>query len=110
MFRRDSMSVPEALKVLEMPIGSKIEDIKKNYYKLAMKYHPDKNIGDKKAEKKMKLINVAYEVCRNYVNNKNKQPQKFQSTKTGWVVYTCPSASVSFDVIFRVGEVKITFM
>ena len=37
-------------------------DIKKAYHKLAMKYHPDKNPGDKVAEEKFKEANEAYEV------------------------------------------------
>jgi len=38
------------------------EEIKRAYRKLAQKYHPDKNPGDKKAEEKFKEINEAYEV------------------------------------------------
>lgn len=38
------------------------QEIKKAYRKLAMKYHPDKNQGDKDAEEKFKEINEAYEV------------------------------------------------
>ncbi len=38
------------------------EEIKKAYRRLAMKYHPDKNPGDKEAEEKFKLINEAYQV------------------------------------------------
>jgi molecular chaperone DnaJ len=38
------------------------EEIKKAYRKLAMKYHPDRNPGDKEAEEKFKLINEAYQV------------------------------------------------
>lgn len=35
-------------------------DIKKSYRKLALKYHPDKNPGDKKAEEKFKEVSEAY--------------------------------------------------
>ena len=38
------------------------EDIKRAYRKLAKKYHPDKNPGDKQAEEKFKEINEANEV------------------------------------------------
>jgi len=38
------------------------EDIKKAYRKMAMKYHPDRNPGDKQAEERFKEINEAYEV------------------------------------------------
>ncbi len=36
--------------------------IKKAYRKQALKYHPDRNQGDKKAEEKFKIVNEAYQV------------------------------------------------
>lgn len=38
------------------------DEIKNSFRKLAMKYHPDKTKGDKKAEEKFKEVNEAYEV------------------------------------------------
>ena len=38
------------------------DQIKSAYRKLARKYHPDVNPGDKSAEEKFKEINEAYEV------------------------------------------------
>jgi molecular chaperone DnaJ len=39
-----------------------IEEIKKSYRKLAVKYHPDKNPGDKTAEEQFKELGEAYEI------------------------------------------------
>ncbi|MGQ9920472.1 MAG: molecular chaperone DnaJ [Desulfobacca sp.] len=40
------------------------EEIKKAYRRLALKYHPDRNPGDKKAEEHFKVAAEAYEVLR----------------------------------------------
>src|SRR5512137_2141474 len=40
------------------------DDIKKAYRKMAMKYHPDKNPGDKTAEEKFREATEAYEVLK----------------------------------------------
>ena len=48
--------------VLGLQRGASEDEIKKAYRKLAKKYHPDLNPGDKTAEEKMKEVNAAYEI------------------------------------------------
>ena len=48
--------------VLGVKKDSSTQDIKKAYRKLAMKYHPDRNKGDKEAEEKFKKLSEAYAV------------------------------------------------
>ena len=48
--------------VLGVSKSASDDEIKKAYRKLAVKYHPDKNPGDKEAEAKFKEINEAHDV------------------------------------------------
>lgn len=48
--------------VLGVAKGTSAEELKKAYRKLAVKYHPDKNPGDKTAEEKFKELGEAYDV------------------------------------------------
>ncbi len=48
--------------VLGVPKTASADEIKKAYRKLALKYHPDQNPGNKVAEDKFKEINAAYSV------------------------------------------------
>jgi curved DNA-binding protein len=51
--------------ILGLDKNSTADDIKKAYRRLARKYHPDMNPGDKTAEAKFKEVTEAYEVLSN---------------------------------------------
>ena len=59
------MSKRDYYDVLGVSKSASASEIKKAYRKLAIKYHPDKNPGDKKAEEKFKEAAEAYEVLSN---------------------------------------------
>ena len=56
------MSKRDYYEVLGVTKVATTEEIKKAYRKQALKYHPDKNPGDKSAEDKFKEAAEAYEV------------------------------------------------
>ncbi len=58
----DAAAKRDYYEVLGLPKGASETDVKKAFRKLARKYHPDVNPGDKTAEQKFKEINEAYEV------------------------------------------------
>ena len=55
------MSKRDFYEVLGVSRGASDKEIKKAYRKLAVKFHPDKNSGDKTAEENFKEIGEAYE-------------------------------------------------
>jgi len=102
------------------------DEIKKAYRKLAKKYHPDANPGDKKAEEKFKEINEAYEVLGdeekrkkydrfgnefNFANGFDFDPSQF-GFNTGNVRYEYRSGgsrgfSDFFDMFFGDGGINL---
>jgi molecular chaperone DnaJ len=58
------MAKRDYYEVLGLSKDASADDIKKAYRKLAMKFHPDRNPGDKEAEAKFKEAAEAYEVLQ----------------------------------------------
>jgi DnaJ-class molecular chaperone len=58
-----------------VPKSASGKDIKKAYYELAKKFHPDTNKGDKEAQKKFQEVSEAYECLSD--DNKRKQYDAF---------------------------------
>jgi len=56
------MAKRDYYKVLDLPRTATEADVKKAYRRLAMKYHPDRNPGDKEAEENFKEAKEAYEI------------------------------------------------
>ena len=53
------------------------EEIKRSYRKLALKYHPDRNQGNKNAEEKIREVNAAYEVLGDPETRKSYERLRF---------------------------------
>jgi curved DNA-binding protein len=58
-------------KILGVNKDASVDDIKKSYRKLALKWHPDKNPDNKAAEEKFKKISEAYAVLSDAEKRKN---------------------------------------
>jgi molecular chaperone DnaJ len=65
------MAHPDFYKILGVPRGAAEEDIKKAYRKLARKYHPDLNPGNKESEARFKELTEANEVLSDPEKRKN---------------------------------------
>ena len=57
--------ISDPYKVLGVSPDATDDEIKQAYRKLAKKYHPDLNPGDKEAAKRMQEVNAAYEQIKN---------------------------------------------
>ncbi|WP_332020722.1 J domain-containing protein [Kaistella sp.] len=76
------MAYIDYYKILGIDKNASAEDIKKAYRKLARKYHPDVNPGDKEAERKFKEINEANEVL-SHPENREKYDKYGEHWKHG---------------------------
>jgi DnaJ-class molecular chaperone len=101
------MDYKDYYKVLGVSKTASVDDIKKAFRKLARKYHPDVNPGDKKAEEKFKEINEAYEVLSDAEKRRkydtlgpNWQEQFGYRTPAGRRTSGFPGSAPAFDSNF----------
>jgi curved DNA-binding protein len=73
------MDYRDYYKILGITKTASPDEIKKAYRKLAVKYHPDKNPGDKVAEERFKEISEAYDVL-----NDPEKRKKYDSMGENW--------------------------
>jgi curved DNA-binding protein len=76
------MEYRDYYKILQVEKSASQDDIKKNYRKLARKYHPDKNQGSTTAEDKFKELQEAYEVLKDPAKR-----QKYDQLGANWNQY-----------------------
>ncbi|MCI0449815.1 MAG: DnaJ domain-containing protein [Chlorobi bacterium] len=76
------MEYKDYYKMLGVSKSATQDEIKKAYRKLAVKYHPDKNPGDKTAEAKFKEINEANEVLSD-----SEKRKRYDELGANWKYY-----------------------
>jgi translocation protein SEC63 len=72
--------------ILEIDTGSDTKAIKKAYRSLSLKYHPDKNPGNRAAEAKFMMVSKAYEALTN------------EEARDNWEKYGNPDGKQSLEV------------
>ena len=80
--RTDAMDFKDYYATLGVPKTATAKEVKQAFRKMARKYHPDVNPGDKSAEGRFKEINEAYEVIGDPEKRK-----KYDELGSNWKMY-----------------------
>jgi molecular chaperone DnaJ len=84
--------------ILEVSRTASDQEIKSSYRKLALKYHPDRNQGDKKAEERFKEAAEAYAILSD--GDKRSRYDRFGHAGVGGAPGFDPSQFTGFEDIF----------
>ncbi|MBO8130688.1 MAG: molecular chaperone DnaJ [Candidatus Marinimicrobia bacterium] len=95
-------------KILGVPRNATKEEIKKAYRKIALKYHPDRNPGDKEAEEKFKEAAEAYAVLSDDEKRKIYDTYGYEGLKGGMGGTGAGTGFKDFE--FDLAEALRTFM
>ena len=79
--QRTNMSRADAYKVLRLSQSATLDEIKKNYKRLMLLYHPDKNPGNKEANARAAQLNVAYDILTKNNQEVNECSVRIAETK-----------------------------
>ena len=93
------MEYKDYYKILGVEKDATAEEIKKAYRKLAMKFHPDRNPGNKTSEEKFKEITEANEVLSDPEKRK-----KYDQLGSNWKQYQTTGANGMNDIFSRYGR------
>ncbi|RMD48838.1 MAG: J domain-containing protein [Ignavibacteria bacterium] len=93
------MEFKDYYKILGVDKNATQDEIKKAYRKLALKYHPDKNPGDKAAEEKFKEITEANEVLSD-----PEKRIKYDQLGSNWKYYQNMGQNQGFDFFSGFGN------
>ena len=110
--RSEVFIMTDYYKILGVSEDADAKEIKAKYRKLAMKYHPDRNPNDKKAEEMFKTVSEAYEILgdenkrkeydekrKNKRNSNNSQ--RFDGKKSSMAEQNSESAKRGAEAFFR---------
>lgn len=98
------MNKIKAREILGVTKDATDDEIKKAYRKLAMKYHPDRNQGDKDAEDKFKEVQSAYDVLNGSKAEQHEPHQHPYSNRANFRMVQRVSMVVSLEEIVNGGS------
>lgn len=101
------MAKKDYYEILGIEKGASDEEIKKAFRKSALKYHPDRNPGDKEAEEKFKELNEAYQVLSD--PQKRAQYDQFGTTDFNGAGFDGGFGGFDFSDLGGFGDIFDTF-
>ena len=104
------MSQKDYYKILGVPKTASESEIKRAYRKLALKYHPDQNPGNKKAENQFKNIGEAYEVLSDSKKRKMYDQMGAARFSPGFSARKSTGGGKALSFIFMPNEMLLMYL